>query len=110
MKKSVLLFLLALLLAALPRAYASEPGANASEPRECRDRTAMIDALIDEYDEQLVEVHEVMGQGLLEFHVSPDEGTWTAVLTNGSGVSCVIAFGEGIDPAKTLPLKVDLSI
>ncbi len=105
MKKTALLFLLlpVFLAAALPRAYGSEP-------RECRDRSALIDALVDEYGEQLVEVHEVRGEGLLEFHVSPEEGTWTALLTKSNGVSCVIGFGEGIDPDKPLALKVGLSI
>lgn len=103
MKKSLLVLLLPLFLAVEAPAYGSEP-------RECRDRSVMIDALIEEYGEQLVEVHEIMGEGLLEFHVSPEDGTWTALLTRRNGVSCVLGFGEGIDPSKTLALKVGLPI
>jgi hypothetical protein len=94
MKKSLLLIVLPLMLAALPRAH----GAVA---RACLDRSVMVDTLIIEYGKQLAEVREIKGKGLLEFHVSTKEGTWTALLTSAKGVSCVLAVGEGIDPAKT---------
>ncbi len=103
MKKSLLLILLPLMLAALPRAHGAEA-------RACLDRSVMVDTLITEYGEQLAEVREIKGKGLLEFHVSPKEGTWTALLTNGHGVSCVLAVGEGIDPAKTQAVPVDYLI
>ncbi len=91
------------MLAALPRAHGAEA-------RPCLDRSMMIDTLITEYGEQLAEVREIKGKGLLEFHVSPKEGTWTALLTNGNGVSCVLAVGEGIDPDKTEILSIDSPI
>ncbi len=103
MKKSLLLILLPLMLAALPRAHGAEVKA-------CLDRSVMVDTLIAEYGEQLAEVREIKGKGLLEFHISPKEGTWTALLTNGHGVSCVLAVGEGIDPAKTQAVSVDYLI
>lgn len=99
MKKGLLLILLPLMLVALPRAHGAEA-------RACLDRSVMVDTLIAEYGEQLAEVREIKGKGLLEFHVSPNEGTWTALLTNGHGVSCVLAVGEGIDPAKTQAVPV----
>lgn len=88
----------------------AQPGAYGTEAQDCRVRSAMIDTLIDEYGEQLVEVREVKGQGLLEFHVSPDDGTWTALLTKSNGVSCVLGIGEGIDPSKTKALEVGFAI
>ncbi len=94
MKKSLALILLPLMLAALPRAHGAEV-------RACLDRSVMVDTLITQYGEQLAEVREIKGTGLLEFHVSAQEGTWTALLTNGAGVSCVLAVGEGIDPANS---------
>ncbi len=103
MKKSLTLILLLLMLAALPRAHGAEA-------RPCLDRSMMIDTLISEYGEQLAEVREIKGKGLLEFHVSPKEGTWTALLTNGNGVSCVLAVGEGIDRDKTEILSIDSPI
>lgn len=103
MNKCLLVLLISLVLAPLPRAY----GAVAPD---CRDRSVMIDTLIAEYGEQLVEVREVQGEGLVEFHVSPEDGTWTALLTRHNGMSCVIGIGEGIDPSKTKALKPGLPI
>lgn len=91
MKKSLLLILLPLMLAALPRAYGAEV-------RACLDRSVMVDTLITEYGEQLAEVREIKDTGLLEFHVSSDVGSWTAVLTSSEGISCVLATGHGLEP------------
>ena len=93
------LILLPLMLVALPRAY----GAEASP---CLDRSVMIDILITNYGEQLAEVREIKGKGLLEFHVSPKDGTWTVLLTYPIGVSCILAVGEGIDPTETRVLPI----
>ena len=95
---SVLMFTLT-----LPRAYGAET-------KQCRDRSVMIDTLIAEYGEQLAEVREIKGKGLLEFHVSPKDGTWTALLTKGNGVSCVLGVGDGIDPSKGETLQVGYPI
>jgi hypothetical protein len=103
MKKSLSLILLPLMLVALPRAHGAEA-------RACLNRSVMIDTLITEYGEQLAEVREIKGKGLLEFHVSPKDGTWTALLTKGNGVSCVLGVGEGIDPSKPEALQVGYPI
>jgi hypothetical protein len=98
MKKLLSLFLFTALLAGampMPRAQAGA----------CFDRTHLIDALITDYGEQLAEVHEVQGRGLLEFHVSPTDGTWTAVITDTDGLSCVLATGDGVDGIKSLHLE-----
>jgi len=84
--------------------------AHGVEGRDCHDRSIMIDNLIAQYGEQLAEVREVEGKGLLEFHVSPEDGTWTALITKNNGVSCVLGVGDGIDPSKTKTLKVGLPI
>lgn len=97
MKKSLMFIALPLMLAVLPSAHGAEDKA-------CNDRSVMIDTLVAVYGEQLTEVHKIEGKGLLEFHVSHKEGTWTALLTKGNGISCVLAVGEGIDPAKTWDL------
>ena len=52
MKKSLLLILPLLMLAAVPRAHGAGD-------RACLDRTVMIDTLITEYGEQLAEVREI---------------------------------------------------
>lgn len=90
MSKALLPLVLAFLLAMAPFVHAAEEVT-------CLDRSRMIETLVDQYGEQLVEVREVAGEGLLEFHVSPEDGSWTALLTDEDDVSCVIAVGEGID-------------
>lgn len=99
-----------LMLIVLPLMFAAMPLAHGAEKRTCLKRSVMIDTLISQYGEQLAEVHEVKGKGLLEFHVSPMDGTWTALLTDHDGVSCVLGVGEGIDPTKTKVLQVGYSI
>ena len=57
-------------------------------------RTATQRALA--LDSNLAEAHAIKDWGLLEFHVSPSDGTWTALLTDTHGQSCVLASGEGV--------------
>jgi hypothetical protein len=97
MKRSVFTALLALFFAAQTHGAASS---DAVEDR-CLARSALVSLLVDEFGEQLVEVHPTV-RGLLEFHVSPNGGTWTAVVTDGLGTSCVVASGDDVDPSKTL--------
>ena len=94
MKRSLTLILLPLLLAISPLAHGARTTA-------CLERSTMIDTLVQDYGEQLAEVRKIKDEGLLEFYVSPDEGNWTAVLTSPMGISCVLAVGEGLDPAKS---------
>lgn len=93
MSKVLLPMVLVLLLAAAPFAQAAEE-------MTCLDRSQMIDTLVDQYGEQLAEVRMVENEGLIEMHVSPRSGSWTALLTDEDGVSCVIAVGKGLDPEK----------
>ncbi len=82
-------------------ASATMAGAGDQAVRACLDRMDMVDVLVAEFGEQLVEVHPT-STGLLEFHVSPTEGSWTAVVTYRDGTSCVIAAGSNVDPSRTV--------
>ena len=97
MKRFVLIALLVSFLAAQANGAASYDAV----ADRCLARSALVSLLVDEFGEQLVEVHTTV-RGLLEFHVSPNGGTWTAVVTDGTGTSCVIASGDDVDPSKTL--------
>ncbi|MFT5538696.1 MAG: hypothetical protein ACI82H_000209 [Alphaproteobacteria bacterium] len=103
MKKLLRLLLLPLLLVASPVAMSTNAMA---EEHVCYDRSNMIDTLINTYGEQLAEAHAIKNRGLLEFHVSPSDGTWTALLTDIDGQSCVLASGEGLDPSKLLLIEL----
>jgi hypothetical protein len=107
MKKRLRLLLLPLLFAAAPMAM---PAPVMAEAQICYDRSNMIDTLINTYGEQLAEAHAIKDWGLLEFHVSPSDGTWTALLTDTHGQSCVLASGEGLDPNKSLLIELDHQI
>lgn len=105
MKSLIVSLLLLPALAALPLATAD------AQQRNCHDRNRLIDALVSDYGEQLAEVHEVKGGSLLEFHVSPNNGSWTALLTDrDEDRSCVLASGDGLDPDKLPSLRDDLEI
>jgi hypothetical protein len=97
-------------LLAVPLMLAPANHAVSAETKPCLVRSMMIDTLISDYGEQLAEVREIKGKGLLEFHVSPKEGTWTAVLTKPNGMSCVLAVGDGIDPEKTITVGAGTDI
>ena len=103
MKLRFALFLLPLMLAPASHALSADT-------KPCLMRSLMIDTLITDYGEQLAEVREIKGTGLLEFHVSPKDGTWTAVLTKPNGMSCVVAVGDGIDPEKTVTVGAGTDI
>jgi hypothetical protein len=107
MKKLLRLLLLPLLLAATPMVMSANVMA---EAHVCYDRSNMIDTLINTYGEQLAEAHEIEDRGLLEFHVSPTDGSWTALITNADGKSCVLASGEGLDPNKSLLIELGYKI
>ncbi len=85
MKKLVLAILL----------FAGSPSIAAAQT-VCGDRAAMLDRLAAEYGEQLTEVKMIENVGLVEVLRSPSKGTWTIILTKPSGISCMLAAGEGV--------------
>ncbi|HSR55052.1 MAG TPA: hypothetical protein VLN73_02345 [Alphaproteobacteria bacterium] len=99
-----------LMLLLLPLMLAHTADAVSAETKPCLVRSLMVDTLITDYGEQLAEVRQVKGKGLLEFHVSPKDGSWTAVLTKPNGISCVLAVGEGLDPEKAFTLATSTEI
>ncbi len=87
MKKLVLAILL----------FAGSPSIAAAQT-VCVDRAAMLDGLAAEYGEQLTEVKMIENFGLVEVLKSPSKGSWTIILTKPSGISCMLAAGEGLGP------------
>ena len=87
MKKLVLAILL----------FAGSPSIAAAQT-VCVDRAAMLDRLAAEYGEQLTEVKMIENFGLVEVLRSPSKGSWTIILTKPSGISCVLAAGQGLGP------------
>ncbi len=77
--------------------FAGSPSIAAAQT-VCVDRAAMLDRLAAEYGEQLTEVKMIENFGLVEVLRSPSKGSWTIILTKPSGISCVLAAGQGLGP------------
>ncbi len=85
MKKLVLAILL----------FAGSPSIAAAQTF-CADRAEVLDHLAAEYGEQLTAVKMIENYGLVEVLRSPSKGTWTIILSKPSGISCMLAAGEGL--------------
>jgi hypothetical protein len=83
---------LAAALAGAQAAKADEDGA------QCRDRNKVIDHLAGKYEEAPVAVGVTSTGGLVEVLTSNDGGTWTIIVTSPTGLSCLMAAGEGWRP------------
>ena len=60
----------------------------------CGPKKALTTTLADKYHEAPVGGGiTVAGQGVLTIYTSPDGSTWTAVMTTGAGLSCIMAAG-----------------
>ena len=44
----------------------------------------------------------VSNRGVMEFFVSEKTGTWTVLLTNTKGISCIVAAGESFERSKPM--------
>ncbi len=59
----------------------------------CGSHNTVSDKLKKSYSEAPVSMGLTMGGGIIEVFAS-DEGTWTMVITQPNGVSCLIAVGQ----------------
>jgi hypothetical protein len=66
----------------------------AAEEIVCNDRERIVESLVSDFGEQLAEVKDIEGEGLLEIHVSALTGSWTALLTKTWKLSCVVGNGH----------------
>ncbi len=97
---------LALILLAFG-ALTFEPGPAAAQgaPSACAKRDALLSQLANRYGEVPVAIGVANGR-LVELLTAKDGITWTIILTNPQGVSCLIASGDGwrpITPVSTDP-------
>lgn len=59
----------------------------------CAERTNVVDTLDSQYKESPRAIGLVSKEAVLEVFVS-ESGTWTVVVTDPQGVSCVLAAGQ----------------
>ena len=70
----------------------------------CGQRTDIIQVLAEKYRES----HQASGlqsaSAMVEIWASPETGTWTILVTQSNGVSCVVASGQSWNPYRTAAL------
>jgi len=70
----------------------SQPAA-AQSVVNCADRTKVVEFLARQYDEKQTAVGFVNPKAVMELYAA-DSGTWTLIITDVSGRSCVILAGK----------------
>ncbi|MEM8790340.1 MAG: hypothetical protein AAGE80_01885 [Pseudomonadota bacterium] len=64
----------------------------------CGHRSQIVKQLADRYGETALSRGVARGAGVVEIYVNPDSGSWTIVVTNPNGTSCLMAAGEAFEP------------
>jgi type IV secretory pathway VirB2 component (pilin) len=92
--------LLAVLLSTLVIAH---PHPAASQMmRSCAGRSEIVKFLDSNFAEKLTAVGLINQNAILEVYAAKS-GTWTLIVTNVNGVSCVLLSGESWETMPTLP-------
>ncbi|MEW9921506.1 hypothetical protein AB2B41_18000 [Marimonas sp. MJW-29] len=81
------------LLPILAMALGSTLAANAAQAANCAQRDAVVKRLETKYSEKLIARGLQSKTALMELFGSPDTGTFTVLITNPNGVSCVVGAG-----------------
>lgn len=63
----------------------------------CGSRESIIRQLETKYGETRRSLGVQQGRGVLEVYASSETGTWTIIITNPRGISCLIAAGEAFE-------------
>ncbi len=72
----------------------------------CAPFAQLSETLKQRYDESPTAFGLVENTSIMQLYASPESGTWSIVMTNRQGFSCIVAAGhswEQIDPALTDP-------
>ncbi|MDX1576616.1 MAG: hypothetical protein R3285_10510 [Kiloniellales bacterium] len=85
------------LLAVGGLSFGPGPAAAQGVPTACAKRDALISQLANRYGEVPVAIGVANGR-LVELLTAKDGITWTIILTNPQGISCLIASGDGWRP------------
>ena len=75
--------------------------ANALTPASrCGAHETIVDTLTKKYGETEHGIGLVSDQGIMQVYVSQEKGTWTIVMTNAQGKTCMMAAGRGWENLK----------
>ena len=65
------------------------------QAQQCDQRARVIGHLAQKYKEAPVAIGVTSTGGMVEVLTTGDGGTWTIILSNPNGTSCLVAAGEG---------------
>ena len=65
------------------------------QPQQCDKRAKVLGHLAQKYREAPVAVGVTNSGGLVEVLTTGDGNTWTIIVSNPNGMSCLVAAGEG---------------
>lgn len=66
-----------------------------TQAQQCDQRARVIGHLAQKYQETPVAIGVTTSGGMVEVLTTGDGGTWTIILSNPNGTSCLVAAGEG---------------
>jgi len=66
-----------------------------AQRQQCDERTKVLGHLAKKYQEAPVAIGVTSAGGLVEVLSTGDGNTWTIIVSNPNGVSCLLAAGEG---------------
>ncbi len=65
------------------------------QPQQCDKRAKVLGHLAQKYREAPIAVGVTNSGGLVEVLTTGDGNTWTIIVSNPDGMSCLVAAGEG---------------
>ncbi len=98
MKRLTLMVAPALAAAAIlsaPETTAWAQNQTPAPPQQCDQRARVLGHLAQKYNETPVAIGVTTSGGMVEVLTTGDGGTWTIILSNPNGTSCLVAAGEG---------------
>lgn len=81
------------------------PGPDAAAGPYCADRDDIVRQLEQKYGETRRSLGVSSGKGVFEIYVLDETGSWTIILTNPRGRSCLMAAGEHWEAVEPEPAK-----
>ncbi len=100
-------FLRGMLILAVIMSILTLIGIAQAVPLTCFPRAEMLDRLAQTYKETPIAIGVTSSGGVIEVLTTGDGDTWTIILSDPSGTSCLIAAGEGwrsLTPSKDTPI------
>ena len=76
-------------------AMAQSQAPTQAQRQQCDERTKVLGHLAKKYQEAPVAIGVTSTGGLVEVLSTGDGNTWTIIVSNPNGVSCLLAAGEG---------------